>query len=169
MLEAQPHIELSNPIIQNISVEVLNIIGASASAISKDTNIFYDAEVSAVVHRYKSKLDGLVSTNLWIWRGRQSQSNDKEERKIQELSRRYGASPVGCIKNYTLVSLMFPVETGKPIFRTSTASVSSRWPTSHPSSEVNCVMDWYKHAEQCKGFPKSLDLREYDDAPDQAK
>jgi len=30
-------------------------------------------------------------------------------------------------------------------------------------------MDWYSRADQCKGFPKSLDLREYDNAPDQAK
>ncbi len=169
MLESQPHIKLSNPVIQTISVEVLNIIGASASAISKDANIFYDAEVSAIVHRYKSKLDGLVSTHLSIWRGRHSQTNDKEERKIQELSRRYGASAVGYVENSTLLSLMFPVETDRSIFRTSTASVSSRWPTSHPSSEVNCVMDWYKRADRCKGFPKPLDLREYDNAPDQAK
>jgi hypothetical protein len=140
LLESRSHIELSNPLIQTISIEVLSIIGSTATATSQDTNIFYDAEVLAVIHRYKSKLDGLVSTNLWIWRGKRSQTNDKEERKIQDLARRYGTSPVGHIGNFILVLLTIPADIDRSIFRTSTVSIPSWRPTSYPSSEADGIM-----------------------------
>ena len=169
LLECRWDVELSNPHIQTISVEVLNIKGSTATAISRDTNIFYDTEVLTVIHRYKSKLDGLVSTDLWIWRGKQSQINDKENHKVQDLARRYGTSPVGYIKNSTLVLLTFSAEMDKSLFRTSTASIPSRRPTSRPPSEAIDIMSGEKRADQCKGCPKSLDLGEYHDAPGQAK
>ncbi|KAF8622712.1 hypothetical protein AX15_006803 [Amanita polypyramis BW_CC] len=92
LLESRPHPELSSPHSQTISVEVLNIIGLAVTAISLNTNIFYDTELLAIVHRFKSKIDGLVSTGLWIWQGKHCQTSDKEGHKIQELARRYGTN-----------------------------------------------------------------------------
>ncbi|KAF8633344.1 hypothetical protein AX17_004516 [Amanita inopinata Kibby_2008] len=87
-------IDLSDSHTQTISVDVLNIAGGTGSLISQDLNIFYDTELLAVIHRSKSRIDGLASTTLWIWRGKCSEVGDKEERKIQDLSRRYGTKAV---------------------------------------------------------------------------
>ncbi|KAK2463183.1 hypothetical protein APHAL10511_004838 [Amanita phalloides] len=94
LLQSSTHPELCSPRIQTISIEVLNIIGATATLISHHANIFYDTEILGVVHRFKSEIGNLVSTTLWIWRGKQSRVNDKEERKIQKLARRYGTNVV---------------------------------------------------------------------------
>lgn len=84
---------LSSPDIKTISVDVLSINGTSSNTVSHDTNIFYDSELLAIVHRYKSKSSGLVSTNLWIWNGKKSIIGEKEERKVQEVAKRYNTSP----------------------------------------------------------------------------
>ncbi|KXN85318.1 Gelsolin [Leucoagaricus sp. SymC.cos] len=78
---------------KTISVDVLAIHGNISTAVSRDADIFYDSELLAIIHRYKSKSSGLVSTQLWVWYGKKSDIGDKEERKIQELAKRYNTSP----------------------------------------------------------------------------
>ena len=82
-----------------ISVEVLAITGTTATPLSRNLDIFYDSEILAIVHRTKSKSTGLVSTTVWCWLGRRSLLGDREERKIHDLSKRYGTSAVRKIKN----------------------------------------------------------------------
>lgn len=81
--------------VQTISVDVMAITGNTASAISRDTNVFYDTELLAIIHRSKSKSSGLVSTSVWNWQGRQCQLGEREQRKLQELAKRYGSTLVG--------------------------------------------------------------------------
>ena len=80
--------------LQTISVEVVSIVGAAAAPINRDMNVFYDSETLAIVHRFKVKSSGLVSTKVWSWIGAKSQINEKEERKLQELARRYNTTLV---------------------------------------------------------------------------
>ncbi|KIM40211.1 hypothetical protein M413DRAFT_446377 [Hebeloma cylindrosporum] len=80
------------PDILTISVEVLAITGTTATPLSRNLDIFYDSEILAIVHRTKSKSTGLASTTVWCWLGRRSLLGDREERKIHELSKRYGTS-----------------------------------------------------------------------------
>lgn len=84
----------SDPDVNTISVDVLAITGNTASALTKDSSIFYDAEVLAVIHRAKVRSSGLVQTKVWGWHGRRAQVGEREAQKLQELARRYGASPV---------------------------------------------------------------------------
>jgi hypothetical protein len=72
-----------------ISVEVMSVQGTMATVITHDPHIFYDAEVLAVVHRFKSKSKGLVGTQVWAWRGSKCHVGEREEKKLQELARRY--------------------------------------------------------------------------------
>lgn len=83
-----------DPDTQTISVEVLSVQGATATAISKDSHVFYDTEVLAIIHRFKSKTSGLVGTKVWAWRGNKGSVGEREEKKLQELARRYGTSLV---------------------------------------------------------------------------
>jgi hypothetical protein len=78
-----------NPDMRDISLDVMTINGSAASSIARDPNIFYDAEVLAVIHRAKSKSSGLVETKVWGWLGKQSQLGEKEEKKLNELAKRY--------------------------------------------------------------------------------
>lgn len=80
--------------ILTISVEVLVITGTTATPLSRNLDIFYDSEILAIVHRTKSKSTGLASTTVWCWLGRRSLLGDREERKIHDLSKRYGTSAV---------------------------------------------------------------------------
>lgn len=89
-----------------ISVEVMIISGNNAIAISQDPEIFYDAEVLAVIHRSKSKSTGLVSTAVWGWFGKNSQVSELERSKLEELSKRYGTTLVSCFKNKNCVSML---------------------------------------------------------------
>jgi hypothetical protein len=82
--------------VQTISVDVLSIMGLTTTPVLQSSNIFYDTELLAIVHRSKSRVDGLVSTALWVWRGKHIQVGDKEQRKIQDLARHYGANAVSC-------------------------------------------------------------------------
>lgn len=75
-------------------MDVLTVSGASSTAVLRDADIFYDTEILVVVHRHKSKLSGLVSTQLWVWYGKKSTVGGKEEHKLQELAKRYNTSPV---------------------------------------------------------------------------
>jgi hypothetical protein len=82
------------PEANTISVDVFAINGVSSTVISQDADIFYETETLAIVHRYKSKTSGLVSTQLWVWYGRKSNVGEREGRKLQELAKRYSTSPV---------------------------------------------------------------------------
>ncbi|OJT09270.1 hypothetical protein TRAPUB_14267 [Trametes pubescens] len=83
-----------DPDVSTISVDVLAITGNTASALTRDSSIFYDAEVLAVIHRAKVRSSGLVQTKVWGWHGRRAQVGERETQKLQELARRYGANPV---------------------------------------------------------------------------
>ncbi|KAF7790388.1 hypothetical protein EIP86_001343 [Pleurotus ostreatoroseus] len=86
----------ADPELQTISVEVVSIVGAAAAPINRDMNVFYDSETLAIVHRFKVKSSGLVSTKVWSWLGTKSQMSEKEERKLQDLARRYNTTLVSC-------------------------------------------------------------------------
>ena len=72
----------------------MSIIGTTATALKDDTHIFYESEVLAIVHRYKTKSSGLVGTTVWGWRGKRSQLGEREDRKLKDLARHYGTSVV---------------------------------------------------------------------------
>jgi hypothetical protein len=76
--------------ILTISVEVMVIIGNSATTVKHDYDVFYDSEVLAIIHRSKAKSTGLVSTTVWGWQGKRSKVGEREERKLHELAKRYG-------------------------------------------------------------------------------
>lgn len=99
LLKPQPPPPQTTDDIQTISVELLSIIGSAAIVVSGSQGIFYDSEILAVVHRVKSKTSGLASTSIWCWLGKQTQLGDREDKKLQELSRRYGTSAVGASFN----------------------------------------------------------------------
>ncbi|KAH9858402.1 hypothetical protein C2E23DRAFT_864363 [Lenzites betulinus] len=80
--------------VATVSVDVLSIFGNTASPISKDASIFYDAEILAIIHRAKVRSSGLVETKVWGWQGRRAQLGERESQKLQELARRYGTAPV---------------------------------------------------------------------------
>jgi hypothetical protein len=83
-----------------ISIDVMTIAGNTVSALTHDANVFYDTETLAIVYRSKSRNSGLVSTKVWGWRGKRSDSGVREEQKLHDLARRYGTS---------LVSILCPV------------------------------------------------------------
>ena len=83
----------ADPDVLTISVEVMAIVGTTATSVPQ-SSIFYDSEVLAIIHRMKTKSSGLVSTMVWSWRGKRAKFGDKEDRKLQELARRYNTTPV---------------------------------------------------------------------------
>ena len=70
------------------------MVGALATPVNDGAHILYDSDVLAIIHRSKAKSSGLVSTKVWGWFGSRSQTGEKEERKLQELARRYNTSLV---------------------------------------------------------------------------
>ena len=94
LLKSPPPFQQSDDI-QTISVELLSIVNNAATVISESQGIFYDSEILAVVHRVKSKASGLASTSVWCWLGKKSRLGDREDKRLQELSRRYGTRAVG--------------------------------------------------------------------------
>jgi hypothetical protein len=85
---------MPNPYESTITIDVMQVVKSTANSISKETNVFYDTEMLAIIHRSKSKSSGLVSTKLWSWQGKRSQRGEKEERKLQDLAKRYGTTLV---------------------------------------------------------------------------
>ncbi|KAJ7594408.1 hypothetical protein C8J56DRAFT_926702 [Mycena floridula] len=79
-----------DPDVHSISVEVISITPNANVTVSTDSNVFHDTERLAIVHRTKSKSKGLVATTVWGWRGKQSLGGEKEDRKLQDIARRYG-------------------------------------------------------------------------------
>lgn len=90
LLNTEAHKFMPNPYESTISTDVMRIAKSTANSISKDTHVFYDTEVLAIIQRSKSISSGLVSTKVWSWQGKRSQYGEKEERKLQELAQRYG-------------------------------------------------------------------------------
>ena len=74
----------------SISVDVMSVTGATAIVLKGETGVFYDSEILAIVHRFKTKTTGLVETSLWSWQGRRSQISEREERKLGDMARHYG-------------------------------------------------------------------------------
>ena len=95
LLKSPPPPPQQSDDIQTISVELLSIVDNAATVISESQGIFYDSEILAVVHRVKSKASGLASTSVWCWLGKKTRLGDREDKKLQELSRRYGTRAVG--------------------------------------------------------------------------
>jgi hypothetical protein len=102
LLDSRPKPSEQPADILTISVEILAIIGTTATPLSRNLDIFYDTEILAIVHRTKSKSTGLVSTTVWCWLGRRSLLGDREERKIHDISKRYGTSAVSEINSSVL-------------------------------------------------------------------
>ena len=82
-----------DPDVQTISVDVMAIVGTSATTVP-ESGVFYDSEVLAIVHRSKTKSSGLVGMKVWSWCGKRAKIGEKEERKLQELARRYNTTLV---------------------------------------------------------------------------
>jgi len=97
--EARLPAYVSNDDLRTISVEVLSISGNSATTLTTDAHIFYEAETVAVIHRAKSKSSGLVVTKVWNWRGRKRDKDDGSERKLQELAKRFNTDIEICEQN----------------------------------------------------------------------
>lgn len=82
-----------------ISVDVLSISGRTASPISSHQHIFYDAELRAVVYRFKDPQSGLAATSLWTWKGKEAKVGEAEEWKIRDLERRFSTKAVSMPSN----------------------------------------------------------------------
>lgn len=81
-----------DPNIHTISVEILSINNGTAIPVLRDTHIFYDTEALVIVHRVKARDSGLASTKVWCWHGKQCRFGEREEKKADELARRYGST-----------------------------------------------------------------------------
>lgn len=74
-------------------------MGNNATAIDNDSNIFYETEVLAIIYRFKTKSSGLVNTKVWAWKGSKAQPSEREEKKLQEVARRYNTPLVNVRQN----------------------------------------------------------------------
>ena len=72
----------------------MSIMASSSTTLTKDENIFYDSESLVIVHRCKILASGLVDTYVWGWIGKRSKFGEQEEKKLHEVARRYGTTPV---------------------------------------------------------------------------
>ena len=75
-------------------MDILCISGNTATAVTREPNVFYDTDVIAVIHRLKEKIGQLVSNKVWIWRGKRAEFTEKEERKARELAERFHTTGV---------------------------------------------------------------------------
>ncbi|KNZ72865.1 hypothetical protein J132_01857 [Termitomyces sp. J132] len=55
--------------------------------------------ITAIVHRSKSQLNGLVSTSVWSWEGRRAVLGAREQRKLQEIAQKHGTSVIAVQQN----------------------------------------------------------------------
>ncbi|KAL5524000.1 hypothetical protein ACEPAG_8173 [Sanghuangporus baumii] len=97
--ETRPPGFVPDPDQHTVSVEVLDVAGGSSMEITKGPDnvyVFYEAEVLAIVHRAKSRSSGLVATKVWAWIGRKAGVGEREEKKLQELAKRYGTVLLRC-------------------------------------------------------------------------
>ncbi|KAL5507061.1 hypothetical protein ACEPAH_6517 [Sanghuangporus vaninii] len=97
--ETRPPRFVPDPDQHTVSVEVLDVAGGSSTEIAKGPDnvyVFYEMEVLAIVHRAKSRSSGLVATKVWAWIGRKAEVGEREEKKLQELAKRYGTALLRC-------------------------------------------------------------------------
>lgn len=73
-----------------VSVDVMSVAGSNSTAITKETSVFYDTEVLAIIHRFKLKSTGLMETKVWGWLGRNSTAGERELKALADLAKRYG-------------------------------------------------------------------------------
>ncbi|EKM54575.1 uncharacterized protein PHACADRAFT_258517 [Phanerochaete carnosa HHB-10118-sp] len=99
LLNRTPSIYKPDPDVATISVEVMSILGNNATEITGDSHIFYETETLSIVHRFKTRSSGLVDTRVWAWRGSKAQPGEREEKKLQELARRYNTPLVNVKQN----------------------------------------------------------------------
>ena len=122
--------------IHSISVEVLSIQGTAASPISRDSHVLYESEVLAIVHRYKSNSSGLVGTTVWAWRGNKGHLGEREERKLQELARRYNTSLVSVARAKDGVRANEDIDHGSSIRRAARVSLCPWRPSSNSTGKA---------------------------------
>ena len=98
-----------DPDIIDISLEVMSIVGSLITSITHETNVFYDSEILAIIHRSKTKSSGLVGTKVWGWYGAKSKAGEREGRKLQELAWRYNTPLVrdGYVHRSSVVLMVF--------------------------------------------------------------
>lgn len=94
LLKSVPPTFSADPNIHTISVETLSINNGTATPVLRDIHIFYDTEALVIVHREKARDSGLVSTKVWCWHGKQCRFGEREQKKADELARRYGSALV---------------------------------------------------------------------------
>ncbi|KAG1832463.1 hypothetical protein EV424DRAFT_1368803 [Suillus variegatus] len=92
LLKSVPPTFSADPNIHTISVETLSINNGAATPVLRDIHIFYDTEALVIVHREKARDGGLVSTKVWCWHGKQCRFGEREQKKADELARRYGSA-----------------------------------------------------------------------------
>jgi hypothetical protein len=80
-----------------VSVEIMVITSSTATNLMRDTAIFYDSEVLAIIHHSKPKSPGPATTSVFGWWGRRRQVNEKEQRKLQDFAKRYGTVLVSIV------------------------------------------------------------------------
>jgi hypothetical protein len=106
MLEPTSTSSFISPDARTISVDVVSMLGSSSTTITENTDIFYESEVLAIVHRCKTPSSGLVDTFVWAWIGKRSQYGKDEEKKVYEMARRYGTTPVSIPLTVAIVQLL---------------------------------------------------------------
>ncbi|KAG1900621.1 uncharacterized protein F5891DRAFT_951765 [Suillus fuscotomentosus] len=92
LLKSVPPTFSADPNIHTISVETLSINNGTATPVLRDIHILYDTEVLVIVHRGKARDGGLVSMKVWCWHGKQCRFGEREQKKADELARRYGSA-----------------------------------------------------------------------------
>jgi hypothetical protein len=118
--------------LRTVSVEVLSISGNTATAVSSDPHILYDAEMTAIIRRAKSKSSGLVLTKIWNWRGSKYEKGEEAERKVQELGKRFGTGIVRWhLLHYRLILIM-PIRLFPLCYRNCASNMMSRRSYSTP-------------------------------------
>ncbi|KDQ57757.1 hypothetical protein JAAARDRAFT_130791, partial [Jaapia argillacea MUCL 33604] len=120
-------------------VDVMAIVGTSATTLNTDISVFYDTEVLAIVHRSKSNVSGLVATKVWGWLGKRCKCGEREERKLQELAKRYGTSLVR-VEQYSETPELLHVLGGQLALRQGTRA---RW------SKENTTMHLVRYSSGC--------------------
>lgn len=100
------HESLSLPLDNTpISVEVFVVSGNASTPVTSDTNIFYDDEIRAIIHRAKIKSSGLVTTRVFGWRGRRAEVGAQEAKRLGDLSGRFGTNLVGKVSVVALTKV----------------------------------------------------------------
>ncbi|KAF8515440.1 hypothetical protein JB92DRAFT_2914786 [Gautieria morchelliformis] len=95
--------------LQTISVDIFTIFGHTAVAVTREPNVFYDSEVVVIVQRAKKRSGHLVSNKVWVWRGKNANFGEKEDRKAKELAERFGTTGSCCFHGSEPPSLIHAV------------------------------------------------------------